>query len=61
MAALGAPIFDYRGRLRAAISFSGPKPGVLGDAAAANTEAILLAARDISRGLGFEATEPTAA
>jgi DNA-binding IclR family transcriptional regulator len=58
MAALAAPIFDYRGKLRAAISFSGPKPGVLGDALTANVEAIRLAARDISRGLGFDAKAP---
>jgi DNA-binding IclR family transcriptional regulator len=61
MAALGAPIFDYRGQLRAAISFSGPKPGVLGEDAGANAQAILNAARDISRGLGFEAAATSAA
>ncbi len=63
MAALGAPIFDYRGELRAAISFSGPKPSVLGDREEANVEAILVAARDISRGLGHdsEAQRPSAA
>jgi DNA-binding IclR family transcriptional regulator len=63
MAALGAPIFDYRGQLRAAISFSGPKPGVLGERKEANVQAILAAARDISRGLGHdsEAQRPSAA
>jgi DNA-binding IclR family transcriptional regulator len=54
MAALGAPIFDYRGELRAAISFSGPKPSVLGEREKANVRAIRVAARDISRGLGFD-------
>lgn len=63
MAALGAPIFDYRGELRAAISFSGPKPGVLGERREANVRAIVAAARDISRGLGHdsEARKPSAA
>ena len=54
MAALGAPIFDYRGVLRAALSFSGPKPSVLGERQEANVEAILGAAREISRGLGHD-------
>ncbi len=54
MAALGAPIFDYRGRVRAAISFSGPKPSVLGERREANIEAMITAARNTSRGLGFD-------
>jgi DNA-binding IclR family transcriptional regulator len=63
IAALGAPIFDYRGELRGAISFSGPKPAVLGDRESANVEAILAAARDTSRGLGHlaEPRTPTVA
>ncbi len=59
IAALGAPIFDYRGELRGAISFSGPKPAVLGDRESANVEAILAAARDTSRGLGHMAEPRT--
>ncbi|MET0762912.1 MAG: IclR family transcriptional regulator [Thermoleophilaceae bacterium] len=55
MAALGAPIFDYRGHLRAAISFSGPRPGVLGERVKENVQAVRAAAREISRGLGFGA------
>lgn len=54
MAALGAPIFDYRGKLRAALSFSGPKPSVLGERRKENVKAILAAARDSSRALGFD-------
>jgi DNA-binding IclR family transcriptional regulator len=54
MAALGAPIFDYRGKLRAAVSFSGPKPSVLGDAKRENIKAINVAARETSRALGFD-------
>lgn len=54
MAALGAPIFDYRGELRAAISFSGPKPGVLGEREKSNVEAMLTAAREASRALGHD-------
>ncbi len=55
MAALGAPIFDYRGELRAAISFSGPKPSVLGERRDENVAAILEAAHSVSRGLGHDA------
>lgn len=54
LAALGAPIFDYRGEPRAAVSFSGPKPGVLAEHEQDNVRAILAAARDISRGLGYD-------
>jgi DNA-binding IclR family transcriptional regulator len=54
MAALGAPIFDYRGRVCAALSFSGPKPSVLGERRKANVKAIVAAARDSSRALGFD-------
>jgi DNA-binding IclR family transcriptional regulator len=63
MAALGAPIFDYRGKVRAVLSFSGPKPSVLGERQKANVEAIQAAARDTSRALGFDpgAGRPAAA
>jgi DNA-binding IclR family transcriptional regulator len=61
MAALGAPIFDYRGELRAAISFSGPKPSVLGEREQDNIAAIKQTARDISRGLGHDAVARGAA
>jgi len=54
MAALGAPIFDYRGELRAAISVSGPKPRMLGEQREANIAAIQRAVRDSSRALGFD-------
>ena len=56
MAALGAPILDYRGKLRAALSFSGPKPSVLGEREHANVEAIKAGARDSSRALGYDPT-----
>jgi DNA-binding IclR family transcriptional regulator len=54
MAALGAPIFGYRGALRAAISFSGPRPAVLGERREANVRAIREAAREVSRALGYD-------
>lgn len=59
MAALGAPIFDYRGALRASISVSGPKPRMLGEGRAANIEAIREAARATSRALGFDPARST--
>jgi DNA-binding IclR family transcriptional regulator len=60
MAAVGAPIFDHRGEIRAAVSMSGPRPTILGDHAEASRELITGAAAEISRALGF-AAEPRAA
>lgn len=59
MAALGAPVFDYRGGLRAAISVSGPKPRMLGDGLRANVDALRDAARATSRALGFDSGRTT--
>jgi DNA-binding IclR family transcriptional regulator len=53
MAAVGAPIFDHRGRVCAALSMSGPRPTVLGANAGDSGELIAAGAADISRALGF--------
>lgn len=53
MAAVGAPVFDYRGELRAALSMSGPRPTILGESFEASCEQITSGALDISRALGF--------
>jgi DNA-binding IclR family transcriptional regulator len=57
MAAVGAPIFDHGGSIRAALSMSGPRPTILGDNAEASQELITSGAREISRALGFVAPE----
>lgn len=53
IASLGAPIFDYRGNVCAALSMSGPRPAILGDNAGASQSLIVEAAAEISRSLGF--------
>lgn len=60
MAAVGAPIFDHQGAIRAALSMSGPRPAILGDHADASRELITSAAAEISRSLGFDLAEPRA-
>jgi DNA-binding IclR family transcriptional regulator len=52
MAAVGAPIFDHRGRVCAAVSMSGPRPAILGDQAEASRRLIMDAGAEISRSLG---------
>lgn len=54
MSALGAPIFDYQGKLRAAISMSGPQLSILGDNRDASIALITDAAAEVSRELGAE-------
>lgn len=54
IAALGAPIFDYRGKVCAAISISGVRSAILGETADNLTESIVEGAREISRTLGYK-------
>ena len=54
IAALGAPVFNHRGELAAAISISGLRAQVLGDQEPRNVELILTGAREVSRALGQE-------
>lgn len=58
MAAVGAPIFDYRRRIRAALSMSGPRPTILGENADASRDLVTEGALEISRALGFAAGRP---
>jgi DNA-binding IclR family transcriptional regulator len=51
IAAVGAPIFDYTGRVRAAVSISGTRPLILGDVAQ-TSGMVVDAARQITRALG---------
>lgn len=53
IAAVGAPVFDYRGEVRAALSMSGPRPTILGESFEASRELITSGALEISRALGF--------
>lgn len=57
MAAVGAPIFDYQGRPRAALSMSGPRPSILGAKVEASRDLITEGALEVSRALGFAADE----
>jgi DNA-binding IclR family transcriptional regulator len=52
MAAVGAPIFDHRGGVRAALSISGVRPAILGERAAEMTALVVEGAREVSRALG---------
>lgn len=54
IAALGVPITDYRGTVRAALSVSGVRPAILGAGAKALRELVVDAGREISRSLGAE-------
>lgn len=54
IAAIGAPVFDYRGDLRAALSISGVRPSILGPGTKQVREALLAASREVSRSLGAE-------
>lgn len=58
IAAVGAPIFDHHGAIRAALSMSGPCPTILGENAEASEELITDGAREVSRALGCVAAEP---
>jgi DNA-binding IclR family transcriptional regulator len=57
IAAVGAPIFDHRGRVCASISMSGPRPTILGDAEESSRRLIAEAGAEISRSLGYVASE----
>jgi DNA-binding IclR family transcriptional regulator len=58
MAALGAPVLDHQGRLRAAISFSGPRPSILEKNEKANVARIIDASREVSLALGYHPDAP---
>jgi DNA-binding IclR family transcriptional regulator len=60
IAALGAPIFDYRGDVRAALSVSGVRPMILGGRTRQIRELVVEGAREISHALGFEGPKETA-
>lgn len=53
IAALGAPVFDHRGAICAAVSISGLRSSILGESADSLTENIVAGAREISRSLGY--------
>ncbi len=53
IAALGAPIFAWRGELRAALSISGVRPAILGEDADLLRALVVDGAREISRALGY--------
>ena len=55
IASLGAPIFDYTGRVRAALSIGGLKSLLLGDDREAFTQLVVEGAREISLALGHDA------
>jgi DNA-binding IclR family transcriptional regulator len=54
MAAVGAPIFDFRGSLRAAISLSGPQLSILGENREKSIALVIAAAAAVSRELGVD-------
>jgi DNA-binding IclR family transcriptional regulator len=56
IAALGAPVFNHRGELEAAVSISGLRSQILGAARATNVALITSCAREVSRALGQDAT-----
>jgi DNA-binding IclR family transcriptional regulator len=58
MAGVGAPVFDFTGRVRASISISGPTEALLGARQEATAAAVTATATDISEALGFRA-DPT--
>ena len=55
IAALGAPIFDYTGSVRAALSIGGLKSLLLGDDRETFTQLVVEGAREISAALGHDA------
>jgi DNA-binding IclR family transcriptional regulator len=54
IAAVGAPVYNHRGELEAAISISGLRPHLLGDLAA-TAQIVVAAATDTSAALGYSA------
>ncbi|MGW2776425.1 IclR family transcriptional regulator [Streptomyces olivaceoviridis] len=57
VAALGVPILDYLGRVRAALSISGVREAILSDATTALREQLLLAGEEVSRAMGWKAVD----
>ncbi len=53
-AALGAPVFDYRGEALAAVSVSAMRQNILGEHEDQFRDGLMQAASEISRNLGFE-------
>jgi DNA-binding IclR family transcriptional regulator len=61
IAAVGAPIFDFKGAVQGAISIAGTRPMILGDAKERSVELVMRAAESASRAMGFDRqTESTA-
>jgi DNA-binding IclR family transcriptional regulator len=61
VAALGVPILDYRGTVRASLSIAGVRPAILGPSAHGVRQLLVEGGREISRALGAElAGEPIA-
>ena len=54
IASLGAPIFDYTGSVRAALSIGGLKSLLLGADRETFTQLVVEGAREISAALGYE-------
>jgi DNA-binding IclR family transcriptional regulator len=61
MAAVGAPIYDHRGSVCAALSMSGPRPTILGQNLEASRELIVSGASETSAALGFASERAVAA
>ncbi len=59
IAAVGAPIFDHSGSIRASLSISGLRPAILGDHLDTNRDLIIEAAREISTTLGYDSADST--
>jgi DNA-binding IclR family transcriptional regulator len=55
IAALGAPVFNHRGELAAAISISGLRSQILGAHKSRNVDLIIAGADEVSRALGWQA------
>jgi DNA-binding IclR family transcriptional regulator len=55
ISSIGAPVFDYHGSLRAAISVAGPTPRILGDTREDNIRLVVDGAAQVSRALGYQA------
>ncbi|MBI0294931.1 IclR family transcriptional regulator [Streptomyces sp. PRKS01-29] len=61
VAALGVPILDYRGQVRAALSISGVREAILGAEVTGLRERLTEAGQEVSRALGWQAvTGPVA-
>jgi DNA-binding IclR family transcriptional regulator len=56
ISSIGAPVFDYRGSLRAAISIAGPTPRILGDTREENIRLVVDGGAQVSRALGYDAS-----